>query len=151
VNYAIEGAAVGYKWFRQQNATPLFPFGYGLSYTQFSYSNLHAAGGDTAALRFTVTNTGNRAGYAVPQAYITFPQGATQDGIRLIGWDKMLLQPGQSTKVSIVADRRLVSNFNVAAQLWQKVTGPATVRVGASATDLPLQAGITLTGGTIKP
>jgi beta-glucosidase len=151
VNYAIEGAAVGYKWFRKQNYTPLFPFGYGLSYTQFAYSDLHAVGGDTANLHFTVTNTGKRAGYAVPQAYITFPQGATQDGIRLIGWDKMLLQPGQSTQVSMKADRRLVSNFNVAAQLWQKVTGPATVLVGASSADLPLKAGITLTGGTLKP
>ena len=151
VNYTIEGAAVGYKWFRKNNYTPLFPFGFGLSYSSFSFSHITAAGGQTAHVSFTIKNTGSRAGYAVPQAYLVFPPGATEDGIRLIGWDKKLLQPGQSERVTLAADPRLAANFNAAAQVWQTVAGPATVMVGASSADLPLQAGITLTAGTLSP
>jgi beta-glucosidase len=151
VDYNIEGAAVGYKWFRKNNYTPLFPFGFGLSYTSFAYSGIKAEGGRTAYVSFTVTNTGRRAGYAVPQAYLAFPQGATQDGIRLIGWDKRLLQPGQSARMKLAADPRLAANYNQAAHAWQTVAGPASVLVGASSADLPLSADIVLTPGSLAP
>lgn len=151
VNYNIEGAAVGYKWFRQQKLTPLFPFGYGLSYTSFAVRDLHAQGGQTAQLSFVVKNIGTRTGYAVPQAYLAFPAGATQDGFRLIGWDKLLLKPGQSKLVTLSADPRLAANFDPVAQMWTTVAGQAVVMVGTSSADLPLSAGITLTPGTLPP
>jgi beta-glucosidase len=151
VNYAIEGAAVGYKWFQRQGLTPLFPFGYGQSYTQFSYGKLRAYGGQTVHVSFTVTNIGKRAGYAVPQAYLNLPAGAAEDTIRLVGWKKMLLQPGKSAHVTLTADPRLAANFDAGAQLWRTIAGPATVKVGASSADLPLSADITLTAGTLLP
>lgn len=151
VNYAIEGAAVGYKWFQRQGFVPLFPFGFGLSYTSFSYSKLRAIGGETVHLSFIVKNTGARAGYTVPQAYLTLPPGVAEDTIRLIGWKKQLLQPGQSARVTLAADPRLAANFDATAQLWRTIAGPATVRVGASSADLPLSAPVTLTAGTLPP
>ena len=151
VNYNIEGAAVGYKWFQRQNFVPLFPFGYGLSYTSFSYSKLHAIGGETVHLSFLVTNTGARAGYAVPQAYLSLPPGVAEDTIRLIGWKKLLLQPGKSGRVTLAADPRLAANFDATAQLWRTIAGHATVRVGSSSANLPLSASVTLTAGTLPP
>ncbi|HLI21235.1 MAG TPA: glycoside hydrolase family 3 protein, partial [Stellaceae bacterium] len=70
INYG-EGAAVGYKWFDAKQLTPLYPFGFGLSYTTFRYTGLHATGGKTVTARFTVTNTGKRAGADVAQLYAT--------------------------------------------------------------------------------
>ncbi len=64
-----EGAAVGYKWFEQQQSKPLYPFGFGLSYTRFRYSDLRVSGGKTVTASFTVTNVGKRAGADVPQLY----------------------------------------------------------------------------------
>jgi beta-glucosidase len=151
VNYAIEGAAVGYKWFAKQGYTPLFPFGFGLSYTQFSFSNLRAVGGQSIGLSFVVKNTGTRAGYAVPQAYLSLPASAAEDPFRLIGWQKLLLKPGESKRVSLSADPRLAAVFDTSAQLWRTVAGPATVAVGSSSQNIALSAPVTLTAGTLPP
>ena len=151
VNYAIEGAAVGYKWFMKQGYTPLFPFGFGLSYTQFAFSQLRAVGGQSVGLSFIVTNTGTRAGYAVPQAYLTLPASAAEDPFRLIGWQKLLLKPGQSKRVTLSADPRLAATFDTTAQLWRTVAGPAAVQIGTSAQSLTLSAPVTLTAGTLPP
>jgi len=151
VNYAIEGAAVGYKWFMKQGYTPLFPFGFGLSYTQFAFSQLRAVGGQSVGLSFNVTNTGTRAGYAVPQAYLTLPASAAEDPFRLIGWQKLLLKPGQSKRVTLSADPRLAATFDTTAQLWRTVAGPAAVQIGTSAQSLTLSAPVTLTAGTLPP
>src|SRR5262249_47430070 len=70
-----EGAEVGYRWYAKTNTTPLFPFGYGLSYTKFALSDLAVTGGDTVSATFTVTNTGNRDGADVPQLYLTDAAG----------------------------------------------------------------------------
>lgn len=83
IDYTVEGAAVGYKWFQKKNLTPLFPFGYGLSYTTFSYGELHATSGNALTATFTVTNTGARAGYAVPQLYLGL-QGRGEAPTRLV-------------------------------------------------------------------
>ena len=151
VNYAIEGAAVGYKWFMKQGYTPLFPFGFGLSHTQFAFSQLRAVGGQSVGLSFNVTNTGTRAGYAVPQAYLTLPASAAEDPFRLIGWQKLLLKPGQSKRVTLSADPRLAATFDTTAQLWRTVAGPAAVQIGTSAQSLTLSAPVTLTAGTLPP
>ncbi|HTZ70094.1 MAG TPA: glycoside hydrolase family 3 C-terminal domain-containing protein, partial [Acetobacteraceae bacterium] len=151
VNYAIEGASVGYKWFRKQDETPLFPFGFGLSYTRFAFGKLRVLGGQSVSVSFTVTNTGARAGYAVPQAYLSLPASGAADPFRLVGWRKILLQPGQSKHVSFNADPRLAANFDANAQLWRTVAGPATVFLGTSSADLTLSQAVTLTAGTLPP
>lgn len=151
VNYAIEGASVGYKWFRKQGETPLFPFGYGLSYTQFAFRNLQATGGASVTASFDVTNTGTRAGYAVPQAYLSLPASAAADPFRLVGWRKLYLRPGQTARVTLTADPRLAANFDAVSQLWRTAAGPATVYLATSATDLLQGAPVTFTPGTLPP
>ena len=77
MNYDIEGSDVGYRWYDRKGLTPLFPFGFGLSYTSFRYDDLKLRSeGNTIHASFTVTNTGNRAGRDTPQVYVT---GARQD------------------------------------------------------------------------
>src|SRR6266850_771671 len=79
-----EGAEVGYRWFANKNEKPLYAFGYGLSYTSFSYSDLKLTGGETITAGFTVTNTGKRDGADVPQLYLT--EAAVEKRVRLLGF-----------------------------------------------------------------
>jgi len=151
VDYNIEGASVGYKWFRKQGLTPLFPFGYGLSYTSFGYSNLVATGGDRLSVSFTVTNTGTRTGYAVPQVYILPEKGASQDPIRLVGFQKLALQPGQSSNVTLQADPRLTANFITQVKRWATITRPLTVAVGSSSVNFAATTTVVLSKGTLPP
>lgn len=132
VNYS-EGAAVGYKWFDKNGLKPLFPFGYGLSYTHFDYSDLQASMMDgRLTVRFTVKNTGTRAGKDVPQIYV----GASgwEAPRRLAGWSKVELQPGASTSVSLTIDPRLLSTY--AGQRWAITPGPFIVSLGASSAEI---------------
>ncbi len=92
----FEGCNVGYRWYETRKLTPLFPFGFGLSYTAFSYKNLKVEGGKTLTVSFDVTNTGAREGYATPEVYSAMML-PNQIGIRhLIGWSKLLLKPGET-------------------------------------------------------
>ena len=88
-----EGAEVGYRWFAQTGAKPLYAFGHGLSYTTFEHTDLNVEGGDTVTATFTVTNTGDRTGADVPQVYLT----NTPDGprMRLLGFERVELEPGE--------------------------------------------------------
>jgi beta-glucosidase len=110
-----EGAEIGYRWFAQQGATPLYAFGHGLGYTTFAYEGLAV---EDLTATFTVTNTGARAGADVPQLYLTEPR------MRLLGFDRVELAPGESRTVTITADPRLVPD------------GPRRFAVGHSAADL---------------
>src|SRR5262249_20924773 len=102
-----EGAEVGYRWFARTGAAPLYAFGHGLSYTTFAYGDLEVAGGETVTARFTVTNTGARAGADVPQLYLTAaPDGARA---RLLGFERVELAPGESRRVAVTADPRLLA------------------------------------------
>jgi len=146
-----EGAAVGYKWFEQQAATPLYPFGFGLSYTQFRYSDLRISGGKTVTASFTVTNTGKRAGADVPQLYATV-SGAKRGTLRrLIGWNKITLAPGASRRVRIVADPRLLARFDEAQHGWHINPGAYRIELGASSRDLRLAATTRLDDRTLPP
>src|SRR5262249_50716637 len=78
-----EGAAVGYRWMAEKNLQPLFPFGFGLSYTRFEYKDLKVSGGKRLSVSFTVTNTGQRAGADTPQAYLVSANGSRT--LRLVG------------------------------------------------------------------
>lgn len=144
-----EGADVGYRWYARQNAKPLFPFGYGLTYTSFGYSDLSVTGGETITASFTVRNTGNVAGADVPQVYLTTMAGAPE--LRLLGWDKIQLAPGESRRVTVAADPRLLARFDEKAHAWHVPAGSYRIAIGASSADLALQAQVDMAARSIKP
>lgn len=150
VDYS-EGAAIGYKWFDARQLTPLYPFGFGLSYTRFRYSDLRVTGGKRVSARFTVTNTGKRAGAAVPQLYATLPGSGTGALLRLVGWSKVTLAPGQSRQVRITIDPRLLAQFDAAHQLWKIAPGAYRIALGVSARDLRLNARTDLAAEILPP
>jgi beta-glucosidase len=141
-----EGLKVGYKWFDAEKNTPAYPFGFGLSYTTFAYSNLKATGGTSAEVSFTVRNTGKLAGKEVAQVYLSLPASAQEPPKRLIGWEKVELQPGESKTVTLKIDPLYLSIFDVATDHWTIVPGEYKVMVGPSSAELPLTAAVTLKG-----
>lgn len=134
-----EGLKVGYKWFDAEKKTPLFPFGFGLSYTAFAYSHLEAAGDHVS---FTLTNTGKCAGAEVAQVYATLPASANEPPKRLVAWSKVALKPGESRTVRLELDPMLLSIFNVDKDDWELVPGEYKVLVGGSSQNTPLTAAI---------
>ncbi|HEY3916585.1 MAG TPA: glycoside hydrolase family 3 C-terminal domain-containing protein [Stellaceae bacterium] len=150
VDYS-EGAAIGYKWFEARRLTPLYPFGFGLSYTRFRYSDLRVAGGKTVTASFTVTNTGNRAGADVPQLYAAPPGIGGNTGWRLVGWHKISLRPGESRRIRIAVDPRLLANFDPSHESWQIAPGIYRVAIGASSRARCLSATTRLAGGISRP
>lgn len=142
-----EGSDAGYRWFDKKGLKPLYPFGYGLSYTSFRYDGLKMTGGKTLTVRFTVTNTGDREGADVPQVYVTRLGKAK----RLIGWGKPDLKPGESREVTVTADPRVLADFDAKAQRWVVPAGPVKVEVATSATDPVLTGTARLSRVTRKP
>lgn len=146
-----EGAAVGYRWYAREGSRPLFPFGFGLGYTTFGYSDLQVSGGETLTVSLTVTNTGQRSGIDTPQVYLLTRDAEGRNVQRLIGWEKAALAPGESRRVQITADRRLLATFDAEARLWKIPAGRVAVGAGSSAQDLPLKATAELDAGTLAP
>lgn len=142
-----EGSDAGYRWFDRHGHKPLFAFGHGLSYTRFTYSGLKVSGGRTVTASFIVTNTGAREGADVPQVYVTLPGKAR----RLVGWDKPLLKPGESRRVTVRADPRLLAEFDTTQQRWVVRPGAVKVELARSATDPVLTASARLSAQTIRP
>src|SRR5579871_450345 len=134
-----EGVKVGYKWYDAENKQVLFPFGYGLSYTTFSYSNLRISGGNSPKVSFTITNTGNRAGAEIGEVYASLPPAAGEPPKRLVGWSKVKLIAGESKDVTVAVDPKYLSIFNVEKNGWQLLPGDYTFLVGGSSQDLPLK------------
>jgi beta-glucosidase len=150
VNYDIEGSDVGYRWYGRKNLTPLFAFGFGLSYTSFRYDDLELRSeGNTIHASFTVTNTGNRAGRDTPQVYVT-ARGDTK-GQRLIGWANVDLAPGASTRVTVDADPRLLADWSVARHGWTVPAGRYDVTVNASAASVILNGATGLEARLLPP
>jgi len=145
-----EGIFVGYRWFDQQNIKPVFPFGYGLSYTNFEYSGIRVtrAGEGGLDVRFTLKNTGKTAGDEVPQVYLGAPKnppaGAQFALKALAQFDRVTLTPGQSRTLTLHVEPRRLQYWSTAAGKWQTATGPRTVYVGASSRDLRLQADVSI-------
>jgi len=142
-----EGANVGYKWFEDQKTQPLFPFGYGLSYTTFSYDGLKVQGGDTLTVEFDIHNTGQRQGKTVAQVYAKPPFGVA----RLIGWRKVDLAPGETRHVKLSVDRRLLAMFDSDANLWRITDGDYVVKLGGSVAEISATATAHVNAGTVKP
>ncbi|MDT5119518.1 MAG: beta-glucosidase [Mycobacterium sp.] len=140
----FEGAKIGYRWFAFTGRTPLFAFGHGLSYTSFEYRDLAVTGGDTVTASFGVVNTGERSGADVPQLYLT--DAAGEQRVRLLGFERVELDPGATCRVSITADPRLLAHYDGSAESWQIKSGRYAVAVGASAVALRLTAEAELTG-----
>ncbi len=128
-----EGAEVGYRWFGKMREQPLFAFGYGLSYTVFSYSDFSAVpdGDTTVAAAVTVTNSGRSIGADVPQFYLmAAPEGRRE---RLIGFERVTLRPGESRRISVVADPRLLARFDTTARQWKVEAGAYAVALARAA------------------
>jgi len=141
-----EGVLVGYRWFDDQKIEPLYPFGYGLSYTTFSISGLKVVsnpdGGATATLR--VKNTGSAAGDAVPQVYLKAPEnkpeGAQFAPRTLAAFDRITLAPGEEREVTLQLAPRAFQYWSSGMKMWMKPAGKRTVLAGSSSRDLPLSA-----------
>jgi beta-glucosidase len=139
-DYAVhydEGAAVGYKWYESQQKQPLFPFGFGLSYTTYAYSGL-TVDSDHKTVRFTVKNTGKRAGDEIAQVYARLPKGSDEPYKRLAGWTRVSLAPGESQTVSVSIDPRVLQTFDEGTESWKLAPGYYEVLVGPSSADTPL-------------
>jgi beta-glucosidase len=143
VNYD-EGVKVGYRWYDAENKPVLFPFGYGLSYTTYSYSNLRIGGGADPTVTFTVTNTGNRAGAEIAEVYASLPAAAEEPPKRLVGWSKIPLNAGESKEVTVSVEQKFLSIFNVKKNGWELIPGEYTFMVGGSSQDLPLKETVSL-------
>jgi len=149
VDYDIEGANVGYKWFAARGLRPQFAFGHGLSYTRWHLDNLAVAvHGTRVFASFDVRNDGQRAGAAVPQLYVRLPDGAPAP-LRLAGWRKVSLQPGQSQRLEVELEPRTLASFDTAAQQWRIAAGSYQVTL-AQAADAPVaQASVELPAATV--
>lgn len=145
-----EGIYVGYRWFDKKDIEPLFPFGYGLSYTKFEYSGLKVApvGDDGVDVTFQLKNSGEVVGDEVPQVYLGAPSdqpaGVQLAVHALAGFDRITLSPGESRTVSLHLPLRRFQYWSAASKRWTTATGSRTVYVGASSRDLRLEALVTI-------
>jgi beta-glucosidase len=145
-----EGIFVGYRGYEHANIKPQFPFGFGLSYTTFKYSNLtvkpSATGsGSLYEISFDVKNTGSREGAEVAQLYIGSPQTKVpRPAKELKGFSKVWLKPGESKKVSITLDTRAFTYYDVDSKQWRAEPGAFDVLVGRSSDQIELKDKITL-------
>jgi len=133
-----EGLKVGYKWYDAENKPVLFPFGYGLSYTTFAYSRLKVSPGSETTVSFTVKNTGSRAGEEIAEVYAAPPASAGEPPKRLVSWDKVHLNSGESKEVSVPVRTLYLSVYDEGSDSWKLVPGSYTFLVGGSSQNLPL-------------
>lgn len=139
-----EGADVGYRWFVKRGLTPLYAFGHGLSYTTFEYSGLRVSAGRAIEASVVVRNTGTRAGADVPQFYLQSIDGIATP--RLVGFQRTELQPGESRRVAVTIDPRLLSRYDVAARRWSMPGGRYVIAVARAAGEPTDVTTITLRG-----
>lgn len=140
----VEGSDIGYRWFDRTGAKPLFPFGFGLTYTRFGYDGLEFRGGKALSVKARITNTGAREGTEVAQLYVA-PPGRTH---RLAGWAKVTLKPGESREVTIDADPWLLLSWDGKAHQWARPHGEYRFFVGKSAGEPVLTGAAVLTAAT---
>jgi len=152
-NYT-EGLLVGYRWYEHAGIAPAFPFGHGLSYTTFKFSDLQLAAaspalpGDQVGMAreasFVLTNTGVRDGIAVPQLYIAFPPTSGEPPKVLRHFAKVNLRAGEQTRLRFTLQPHDFQVWDEAQHGWASPTGQYTVLVGASSADIRLQAPLTM-------
>jgi beta-glucosidase len=145
-NYSItydEGAKVGYKWYESESKKPLFPFGYGLSYTTYAYSGLKTDS-STKTVTFTVKNTGKQAGEEIAQVYATLPQQSGEPFKRLAGFERVTLAPGESKSLTIPLSPEVLSIFDEQKEALQLLPGTYKIAAGSSSTNTPLEGTLEL-------
>ena len=139
-----EGLYVGYRYYETANKAVRYPFGYGLSYTTFAYSDLKV---NAEKVTFTLTNTGSVAGAEIAQLYVAKPDAAVfRPAKELKGFTKVFLKAGESKTVSIPLDDKIFRYWNVATDGWEVEGGSYQLLVGANVQDIRLTADITLPG-----
>jgi beta-glucosidase len=134
-----EGLKVGYKWYESEQKQPLFPFGFGLSYTTYAYSDLKIDNAQRT-VSFALKNTGKLAGIEIAQVYATLPEAADEPFKRLVGWQRIELASGETKSVTVAVDPQTISVFEENKDEWALVPGEYTLLVGGSSQDLPLKA-----------
>jgi beta-glucosidase len=144
VDYNVEGMMVGYRWFQAKDKKPLFPFGYGLSYTHFPYSNLKLDA-EASSVSFDVKNTGDRDGDEIAEVYVTLPEAAGEPFRKLAGWKRVSVAAGATAKVTVPVDALYLSVYDVKDKAWHRLAGEYHFEVGSSSADLPLQKKVQLT------
>jgi beta-glucosidase len=141
-----EGVDVGYRWFDKNNIEPLFPFGYGLSYTKFEYSDLKVVRAQDGGLdvTFNLHNAGPVASDEVPQVYLAAPAnppaGAQFAPRALVAFNRVNVPAGETARVRMHVPLRGLQYWSTAADKWVLATGSRTVHLGASSRDLRLEA-----------
>ena len=151
VHYS-EGVDVGYRWYQANHLTPLFPFGYGLSYTGFSFSNLKIGpltAGGAATVSATVTNTGSRAGADVAQLYVHDPAASGQPPEQLDGFQRVYLQPGASQQVTFDLTQQNLRYWDTSSNSWATSTGSYGISVGDSSASLPLSGTLSVSAAQL--
>jgi beta-glucosidase len=138
-----EGLDVGYRSYHATGTQPLFPFGFGLSYTDFSFGGLSVVpSGAGYSVTVEVTNTGSRTGAEVPQVYLTDPAAAGQPPDQLAAFSTVTLAPGQSAAVNLEVPASAFQSY--LANGWTTVPGTYTISAGDSSANLPLSANVTV-------
>jgi beta-glucosidase len=146
-----EKLQVGYRWYDAQKVEPLFPFGFGLSYTKFELANLTVsavAADGAASIQLDVTNTGKREGAEVVQVYVAAPPDAGEPPKQLKGFAKVFLKPGQTRPITIALDARAFSIWDTQSSKWTLVPGRHEIQVGNSSRNLSLRANVTVAATT---
>ena len=138
-----EGLKVGYKWYDAEKKPVLFPFGFGLSYTTYAYSGLKVTAGKDTTVTFTVKNTGKHVGQEIAQVYAALPADAGEPPKRLVGWNKVQLNPGESKEVTISIPAMYLSIYDETSHGWKLLPGSYTIMAGGSSSDLPLNQPVT--------
>jgi len=146
VSYS-EDLEIGYRWYDANNVSPLFPFGCGLSYTTFGYSNLTVSAVSPSGqvqISFDLTNTGGRTGAEVPQLYLGFPAAAGEPPKLLKGFQRISLSPGQTQHVTFNLNWEDLANWDATARGWIVTPGQFQVLVGAASRDIRLTGTFTV-------
>jgi len=145
----VEGADVGYRWYEKKGLKPLFPFGHGLTYTQFAYRNPVVRGGKTLSVTFEVVNTGPREGVDVPQIYVGRDGGTAP--MRLGAFTRVTLKPGETRRITLTAEPRIVADYDTALPGWRIAAGRYRVALARDAADRTMVSTATLEAQTMKP
>ncbi|MGH7994267.1 MAG: glycoside hydrolase family 3 C-terminal domain-containing protein, partial [Limisphaerales bacterium] len=152
-----EGLLVGYRWYDTKDIEPLFPFGYGLSYTHFAYTNLNlvqnsGAPGLPLTVEFEIANTGDRAGAEVAEIYVQpVNPGVFRPVKELKGFAKVFLQPGEKQPVAVTLDKNAFSYYDVGTRCWVAAKGEYKILVGRSSRDIPLTGDFHLAQTIFQP
>lgn len=152
-----EGIFIGYRYYDTKQVQPLFPFGHGLSYTSFDYSNVKLSSkqirdNEDLEVQVTVTNTGKRAGKEIVQLYVRDVQSSVnRPSKELKGFAKVALEPGHSATVTIKLNKRAFAYYNVQLGDWHVETGDFELLIGRSSADIALTETVHVTSTTVVP